>query len=248
MTKIFLATAVALALSAPAYADVIYTFQTNAGAPANQQATATFDFTDANTLTLTLANIGNVINLDSELTDFHFELSGTPTGITLGTITDTGGKESCSTTTGQPPHVTNCTNDPGTDATGLWTITSPLGSTIDMVANGQPQQLHPYAIVNSSFATNAVSQNDSNGLSNAQHNPVLLGPVSFEITFAGLTTVPSISNVSFSFGTGPIDVAGECTSANNCQPIQESPEPAVLSLMALAMLAMGVTVRRRRAF
>lgn len=240
MKKAFLASAVALALSAPAYGEVIYTFQTNAGAPANQQATATFDFSDANTLTLTLENIGSVINLDSELTDFHFDLSATPTSVSLGTITDTGGQETCTTSAGPPPHITTCSNDPSTDATGLWTLT-PTGFHVDMVANGDPQALHPYAIVNDTFISNAALD----GLTNAEHNPVLLGPVDFSISFTGLTGFPSISNVSFSFGTGPIIVSGECTSDNNCQPVQETPEPAILGLMAIAMLAMGFTVRRR---
>ena len=247
MKKLVVASALGLGLAtSAAFADVVYTFGTSGGL-SSQQATATFDFSDANTLILTLTNIGNVVNLDSELTDFHFDLSGTPTNVSLGSITDTGGEESCSTTTGKPPHVTTCHNNPNTDATGLWTLT-PTGLHIDMVANGQPQTLHPYAIVNSTFAPNTIAQNNPGDLSNAQHNPVLLGPVEFDITFTGLATIPGVSDVQFSFGTGPTFVNGQCTSDNNCQPPQqESPEPQSLLLVALGLVLFGYTRRRTEA-
>src|SRR5205085_2744350 len=111
-----------------------------------------------------------------------------------------------------------------------------------MYANGK--SLHPYGIVNSSFITNA----SLDGLTNPQHNPVLLGPVIFDITFAGLTAIPGVSNVVFSFGTEPALVNGQCTSDNHCQPppVLESPEPQSLLLVALALSVFGYTRRGRQ--
>jgi len=238
MKKLLVASALAMALSGPAFADIVYTF---GGGSDGQQAIAQFDFSDANTLTLTLTDTSPIHDLASILTDFHFDLSATPTSTSLGTITDTGGMETCTTSTGKPPHITTCSNDPDTDATGLWTLT-PSGAHIDMVANGQPQSLHPYGIGNDTFITNAAQD----GLTNPQHNPVLLGPVSFDITFTGLTTIPTVSGVVFSFGTTPDLVPGECTSGNNCQPIGETPEPQSLLLVTLGLLAL-LYVRRSMA-
>jgi hypothetical protein len=227
----------AFALSPPAVqANVIYDFQ--GGTPGSaQSAFAEFNFSDANHFALTLTNQSFMTSISSILDDFHFDLSGTPTSLSLDSIFATGGQETCTTTTGPPPHVTTCSNDPNTDATGTWGAFL-TANHVDMFSNGT--QIHPFGIANGTFITNA----SMDGLSNPQHNPVLMGPVTFDFTLTGLTDIPTISNVDFTFGTQPDHIPGvQCT---DCQPLI-LPEPGTLALLALGLIALGGAFRRRPA-
>ena len=194
-------TALTLALMAfatAAAANTIYTY-TGGTAGSHQGATATFDFADANNLTLTLENTSNITDIASLLDDFHFRMSEDPDTAAFGTIT-TGGRITC--VDKQNP---DCTTDPNTDGSGTWGLVLSDGNRIDMFSSGT--QIHPFAIVNPTFEQNA----GLDGLTNAQHNPNLLGPVSFEIDFTGLTSIPVLSFVDFTFGTKPDHVPGTCT-------------------------------------
>ena len=226
------ATFALLFAASSAFADTIYTFIGNAGP--NQQATAVFDFVDANNLTLTLANTGNIIDISSILDDFHFLLSGTPTSGSLVGTTSSEGQADC---TGGAPCVVNA----GADSNGTWGFFL-TAAQVDMFSSGT--QIHPYGIANDSVLVNA----NLDGLSNTQHNPYLLGSATFDIDLVGLTSVPTISHVDFTFGTQPDHVAGVlCTPPNpNCVSRVTLPEPASAALVALALLGMGFVRRRRQ--
>lgn len=211
------------------FANTTYTFTGNAGP--NQQATAVFDFVDANDLTLTLTNTGNIIDIASVLDDFHFLLSRTPTSGSLAGATSSEGRADC---TGGAPCVVNA----GANSNGTWGFFL-TAAQVDMYSNGS--QNHPFGIVNDTVLANA----NLDGLSNAQHNPYLLGSATFDIDLAGLTAIPTISNVDFTFGTTPDHVPGTCADCGVIRRLAV-PEPASAALVGLALLGMGFVRRRRQ--
>lgn len=84
----------------------------------------------------------------------------------------------------------------------------------------------------------AADLNSANA-SVATHQPVLLGPVSFEFNVAGLAGSSTISNVMVGYGT-----SSGITSASPVSVV--TPEPAVLSFMAMG-LAGALLMRKRKA-
>ena len=68
--------------------------------------------------------------------------------------------------------------------------------------------------------------------------------------FSVLTNNGSGFQVAAHFGVCPTGIGGDCTvtgfAVNGGPPILETPEPGVLSLMAVGLLALGFTSRRRQ--
>lgn len=223
--NIVLAVAAALA-SSMAGADTIYTFTTGANGNANQSATASFNFTSANAFTLTLTNTGTITSIASVLDDFSFNINGTFTNLFNTGITS-GGFVNCTASTNT---TSSCTNNGVTNASGTWS-TAVNGQNVLLVAGvGE----HPYGIVNNTIFTNG----NLDGLRNVEHNPYLLGPATFSFTL-NEATIPTISNVVFSFGTKPDFING----TPGTPPL---PEPNILALLAIALVgAVGVAKLRR---
>lgn len=95
---------------------------------------------------------------------------------------------------------------------------------------GSGQLLAPLphqGIVNNNIVT-------TDGIPNAQHNPYLVGPVTFTFLLTGgpINGDPTVSDVLFRFGTGD----GEFVSA---------PEPATLLLLGLGLLGVVLLGRRQ---
>lgn len=242
-------TGLTLALAMPTgWASAMYTFTTSgtAGDGRPDEATAVFDFTDANTLTITLTNDLNATDwgISSVLDGFMFTLSSSASAA-LDNVTPDGVLD-C--TAGQPPGgVANCTDVTATSGETSpynWLLSSGIMTTFELAPNGYK----PDGIVNDTIVAN------TDGISNSEHNNYLLGPVSFDITLAGLTEIPTITNVMFAFGTVPDWQEGSSSSSTSSTGGQGStsssgqagvPEPSTLSLLGLGLLA-SVLYRRRR--
>jgi hypothetical protein len=203
-----------------------------------QQGTAvfTFDTTDLSTFSITLTdNVDPTAFIASELDGLEFSFSTAPTSLALELV--------------DPDAVINCTSstDPcpagvGSTPYGWGTTLTGDDATLGAGFTGSGFSYHPYAIVN----VNYDAPGGNGGISNNQHNPLLVGPVTFTFSVEGLTSVPEITNVAFLFGTVPDSQGGvpQCTNGD-CGDLNV-PEPQTLALIGLGLLSLGWVSRRRK--
>src|SRR5437773_5328841 len=145
-----------------------------------QSGTAVFNFASPTELSITLTdNVAPTEFIASILDGLVFTLSATPSGESLNSISAAA--------------IVNCTNSsspcPAGDGSSPYGWGSTLsGNTLTLGAGftGSGFSYHPYGIIN----TNYSAPGGQDGLSNLQHNPLLIGPVTFNITLSGLTSIP----------------------------------------------------------
>jgi hypothetical protein len=194
----------------------------------SQQGTAVFTWADVNnpnSFTLTLTdNVSPTANIQSELDGLVFGFSQTPTSVTLTPSGIT------------PTSIIDCTN--GTNPCPSGTGTSPYGwgttfsgGMVDLSAGFATGTHQPFGIVNANY--------DATGLSGPLNNPLLIGPVTFQFTTTGLTSIPMITGVQFDFGIG--------TPLNQQPGVAVIPEPAPLALLAIGLVAGWLARRRSKA-
>ena len=238
-----------LSAATAASATVTYTFTADGVTDSvAQQGQAVFEFAnDGSSLKLTLTdNVDPTQFIASELDGFLFTLSDAPTSIELQSVI--------------PVSVIDCNNVSGSSCpAGTGSNPYGWGRTVDgdEIAlgagfTGTDFKYHPYAIVNESY----LAPGGNGGISNPQHNPLLVGPVQFLFTLTGLTTAPDVTSVTFLFGTNPDSQTGQCAAGTICEPPPctngscgdlNVPEPRTVALLGIALLAAGWTQRRKLA-
>ena len=220
----FIFLAIMLAASAGrAQAEYTWTAQGTASDGRPDNGLVTFNFTSPTSLSVTLQNTAGPSQLggiSSVLDGVTFNLSGAPSGVTLtgaqavGTVTATNGlvfnnPSGGITQTGSSPFG--------------WSLQI-QGGTLQLFAGGD--SFKPYGIVNNNITA-------TDGLDNAQHNPYLNGPVTFNLSLTGLSGTPEVTSANLYFGTRPDIQAG-------------SPVPLPSALLLLGPGLAGLTVVRRR--
>ena len=219
-----------LLLSTPAFATSV-TFSVSGGGPGNDDS-ATADFTfSGGVLDLKLTNTSNMTSIANILDGFNFSYTGTANTFALISVAAGG--------------VVNCV-DPGgcSDVSGsysspyTWAINDNSPSPIEIRAGGTA--LHPFGIADDSILTNYALD----GLTNAQHNPMLLNYATFHFTYQG--TITGISGANFLFGTTPDSVPGTGPGNGNNNPQDAVPEPASLLLVGSGLALAARRARRKQ--
>jgi hypothetical protein len=223
----------------------------------SQQATAVFKFDTDNlgSFTITLTDtVTPTAKIASELDGFEFAFSQAPSSLSLASVSPTSVVD-CSQSASPCPDVSSTTSSPYGWGTTLTGADAALGAGF----TGDGFGYHPYAIVNSNYE----APGGNGGVSNSQHNPLLVGPVTFTFNVSGLTGVPDISSVMFLFGTVPDSqpgtpcTNGDCTDLTDLTDVTDVtdvtditdvtvPEPQTLALLGLGLLSVGLLSRRKR--
>jgi hypothetical protein len=239
--KLVAALGMALAAAGASATILSYTFTANGVTDSVSQAgTAVFTFDTQNLGTFTVQltdNVDPTSKIPSELDGFEFSFSGGPSVLSLTSVVAQS-VINCNGSSGS-----SCPAGDGSSPYGWGVTLSGDDATLGAGFKNGGFSYHPYGIVNANY----VAPGGNGGLSNAQHNPLLIGPVTFTFTVTGLQTIPEISNVTFLFGTVPDAQDGTCTSGANCPQHDPPtlPEPRMLALLGLALMSMAWVSRAR---
>jgi hypothetical protein len=181
-----------------------------------------------------LLNPATIISIGQAVSDLSFTLSNAP------------GTNSSNTASGQLVTVSSGSVTDVSGSPGRWVGLelggfAISGNTINLeaIGHGRPTEL----ILPSDGGAGYADANSSIGV----HSPDTDGPATFTLNLSGVTTSTTISNVTFSFGTGPDT---PLTGTPGVVPGDASPvpEPPTALMGGIAMLILGAFgwARKRR--
>jgi len=206
---------------------ILFTFTGTTGDP--KHGTALFTVNSSTSLTMVVTNTagpGQLGVIGSVLDGIAFTFSAAPTSLTLTSVTAANGVVNlCSGPQCPPPALLGPLYG--------WAVGGSL-STPQVFAGGG--SWHPGGIINDNVTP-------TDGITNAQHNPYLDGPVTFQFTvagWAGLPTLPTITTATGYFGTAGVNVVGTSTDTSVVIP-----EPTTLLLLGSGLFGLPLLRRRR---
>lgn len=230
------ATIASLLFATAAFSAPTYTFQTPTGSTAGGQsvaAEATFTVSQGN-LDVTVSNLESPISDAGQvLGDLVFSLS---TSLSSPTISGSG---TAATIDKSGAYTTSTLSNVGW---GLGTTKSGNVIICDICPNNATFSTKPSATPTETIIPSESSYASANGSidGNPGHNPFLIGPVTFTIADASISSLTTISNVAFSFSTkAGVEVDGVPTT---------TPEPVSMALTGTGLaLVLAAMLRRRKA-
>jgi hypothetical protein len=199
------------------------------------KAQATF-MPGAGSVSVTISDLlANPTSIGQAISDLSFTISGATGAGTYNAATTSATQTTIDTSNGTYSTPTPATGITATNAFHWELTNSGTTFTLNDLSGGKPYDL----IIGPPDSNNKYSNANS---SISQHNPSLFESATFGINIPGVTANSTVSNVVFSFGTGPETFLSGVPSGPGPSAV---PEPSAVFLLA-AVVGLVLFERHRR--